>query len=119
MSNMAKPRFVFLLLREHPYGREMLRQLLSAGHSPVLIIEEDSPVADEEREKFLERIAGNEIAPTIEEQALRNGLARELILFSMVFMATKDILYSILMTAGCCPAHTQVLWPQVYVMDKV
>ena len=52
MSNMAKPRFVFLLLREHPYGREMLRQLLSAGHSPVLIIEEDSPVADEEREKF-------------------------------------------------------------------
>ena len=75
MSNMAKPRFVFLLLREHPYGREMLRQLLSAGHSPVLIIEEDSPVADEEREKFLERIAGNEIAPTIEEQALRNGIS--------------------------------------------
>ena len=35
-----------------------------------------------------------------QEQALRNGLARELILFSMVFMATKDILYSILMTAA-------------------
>ena len=75
MSNMTKPRFVFLLLREHPYGREMLRQLLSADHFPVLIIEEDSPVADEEREKFLERIAGNEIAPTIEEQALRNGIS--------------------------------------------
>ena len=35
-----------------------------------------------------------------QEQALRNGLARELILFSMVFMATKDILYSILMTSA-------------------
>jgi methionyl-tRNA formyltransferase len=74
MSDMAKPRFVFLLLKEHPYGREMLKQLLSEGHSPVLIIEEDSPVADEEREKFMERIAGNEIAPTIEDQTLRNGI---------------------------------------------
>ena len=35
-----------------------------------------------------------------QEQALRNGLARELILFSMLFMATKDILQSILMTAA-------------------
>ena len=50
---MAKPRFVFLLLKEHPYGREMLHQILSAGYSPEMIIEEDSPVADEEREKFL------------------------------------------------------------------
>ncbi len=74
MSNMAKPRFVFLLLKEHPYGREMLSQLLSEGFSPDLIIEEDSPVADEEREKFLKRIEGNEIAATIEEQSLRNGI---------------------------------------------
>ena len=35
-----------------------------------------------------------------QEDALRNGLARELILFSMLFMATKDILQSILMTAA-------------------
>lgn len=35
-----------------------------------------------------------------QEEALRNGLARELILFSMLFMATKDILQSILMTAA-------------------
>lgn len=35
-----------------------------------------------------------------QEEALRNGLARELILFSMLFMATKDILNSILMTAA-------------------
>lgn len=35
-----------------------------------------------------------------QEEALRNGLARELVLFSMLFMATKDILQSILMTAA-------------------
>ena len=46
MRDMAKPRFVFLLLKEHPYGREMLHQILSAGYSPEMIIEEDSPVAE-------------------------------------------------------------------------
>ena len=68
MSNMAKPRFAYLLLREHPYGREMLRQILSEGFIPSIIITEDSEIADEEREKFLIRIEGNEIAPTIDEQ---------------------------------------------------
>ncbi|MEC7410040.1 MAG: hypothetical protein VYA98_00330, partial [Candidatus Thermoplasmatota archaeon] len=71
---MAKPRFAFLLLKEHPYGREMLRQILSEGHIPEIIIEEDSPVGDEEREKFLKRIEGNEIAPTIESQAREHGI---------------------------------------------
>ena len=65
---MAKPRFAYLLLREHPYGREMLRQILSEGFIPSIIITEDSKIADEEREKFLIRIEGNEIAPTIDEQ---------------------------------------------------
>lgn len=74
MSIMAKPRFAFLLLKEHPYGREMLRQILSEEHIPEIIIEEDSLVGDEEREKFLKRIEGNEIAPTIEEQAKKNGI---------------------------------------------
>jgi methionyl-tRNA formyltransferase len=74
---MAKPRFAFLLLKEHPYGREMLRQILSKGFVPEIIIEEDSPIADEEREKFLKRIEGNPIAPTIEEQARENGVALE------------------------------------------
>ena len=72
---MAKPRFAFLLLKEHPYGREMLRQVLSEGFVPEIIIEEDSPIADEEREKFLKRIEGNPIAPTIGEQARKNGIA--------------------------------------------
>ena len=46
----------------------MLRQILSEGFVPAIIIEEDSAIGDEEREKFLERIEGNPIAPTIAEQ---------------------------------------------------
>ena len=63
---MAEPQFAFLVLKEHPYGREMLRQLLTGGFTPALVIEEDSAVADEERGKFLERIAGHSLPPTIE-----------------------------------------------------
>ena len=68
-DTMAKPIFAYLLLKEHPYGREMLRQIISAGFIPKLIIQEDSPIATEEREKFLKRIFGNPIAPSIEDQA--------------------------------------------------
>jgi methionyl-tRNA formyltransferase len=71
---MAKPKFAYLLLKEHPYGREMLRQILSEGFVPEIIIEEDSSVGDGEREKFLDRIEGNPIAPTIAEQAAENGI---------------------------------------------
>ena len=56
--------FVFLVLEEHPYGREMLMQLLEAGHVPSAVIEETGPVADEERDKFLARIRGHRVAPT-------------------------------------------------------
>ena len=65
---MAKPRFAFLLLKEHPYGREMLKQILSEGFIPEVIIEEDSEIGTEEREKFLKRIEGNPIAPEISTQ---------------------------------------------------
>ena len=71
---MAKPRFAYLLLTEHPYGREMLRQILSGGYVPEIIIEEDSVIGDEEREKFIKRIEGNQIAPLIAEQAAENGI---------------------------------------------
>ena len=71
---MGKPKFAYLLLKEHPYGREMLKQILSEGYVPEVIIEEDSGVADEEREKFLTRIQGNPIAPSIEEQAMEYGI---------------------------------------------
>ena len=65
---MAKPSFAFLLLKEHPYGREMLKQLISKKFIPKIIITEDSVIADEEREKFLKRIEGNQIAETIQSQ---------------------------------------------------
>jgi methionyl-tRNA formyltransferase len=60
--------FAFLCLKEHPYAREMLRQLMSIGHVPSVIVEETSKIADEEREKFLLRIQGFDVAPTISEQ---------------------------------------------------
>lgn len=60
-------RFAFLVLKEHPYGREMLRILLERGFRPDLIVEEESPVADEERTKFLTRIAAQPVPPTISD----------------------------------------------------
>ncbi|MFT5051803.1 MAG: methionyl-tRNA formyltransferase, partial [Chlamydiales bacterium] len=74
---MSRPIFAFLALEEHPYAREMLRQLLDAGHAPAIIVEERSEVASEEREKFLIRIEGNPLAPTIAEQAARHGIPVE------------------------------------------
>ncbi len=59
--------FAFLVLEEHPYGREMLMQLMEAGHVPSAIIEETGPVAEEERDKFLARIRGHRVAPTFNQ----------------------------------------------------
>jgi len=73
---MAKLNYTFMVLKEHPYGREMLRQLIAAGFEPQTIIEEDSPVADEEREKFLTRIKGFPVAPTFTEQLEGRGIER-------------------------------------------
>jgi len=60
-------RYAFFVLKEHPYGREMLRILLERGFRPGLIVEEDSAVADEERAKFLTRIAGQPVPPTLSD----------------------------------------------------
>ena len=68
MSHMTKPVFAYLLLSEHPYGREMLRQIISEGFVPAIVITEDSAIGDEEREKFLARISGNPVAPTVSAQ---------------------------------------------------
>jgi methionyl-tRNA formyltransferase len=57
--------FAFLVLEEHPYGREMLRVLLENDLIPSLIIQEVSKVGDIEREKFLERIAGQPVPPRL------------------------------------------------------
>lgn len=61
-------RFAFLLLEEHPWGREMLRVLIELGYEPELIVQEVSDVADVEREKFLTRMAGQPLAPRVAEQ---------------------------------------------------
>ncbi len=73
---MTKLNYTFMVLKEHPYGREMLHQLIAAGFEPLAIIEEDSPVADEEREKFLTRIKGFPVAPTFSEQLEGKGIER-------------------------------------------
>lgn len=59
--------FTFLVLEEHPYGREMLRVLMENDLVPDLIIQEVSRVGDEERHKFLERITGQPIPPRLTE----------------------------------------------------
>jgi methionyl-tRNA formyltransferase len=57
--------FAFLVLEEHPYGREMLRILLENGFVPSIIIQEVSRVGDEERDKFLKRIEGQPVPPRL------------------------------------------------------
>ncbi|MFN2291756.1 MAG: formyl transferase [Anaerolineae bacterium] len=57
--------FAFLVLEEHPYGREMLHILLARGFRPELVVQEVSDVAEEERQKFLTRIAGQPVPPTM------------------------------------------------------
>lgn len=69
-------RFVFLVLKEHPYGREVLRILLERGLLPGLIIEEVSAVAAEERHRFLARIAGQPVPPRIAELAAVSDIPR-------------------------------------------
>jgi methionyl-tRNA formyltransferase len=71
---MTKPNFAFLALEEHPYACEMLRQLLSEGFIPKTIIHEASDIAETERAKFLERIAGNPLAPSVAEQAKQHDI---------------------------------------------
>lgn len=65
-------RMVFMVMQEHPYGREMLNHLLAAGFIPLCIIEEKSAVASIEREKFLLRIRGENVPPKIVEMASGN-----------------------------------------------
>ncbi len=58
-----------MVMKEHPFGCEMLAQLLAAGLPPRAILQEDSPAAATERGKFLRRIEGHTLAPSIAEQA--------------------------------------------------
>jgi methionyl-tRNA formyltransferase len=60
-------RFAVLVLEEHPWGREMLRILLERGLVPNVVIQEVSRIGDEEREKFLTRIAGQPVPPRLNQ----------------------------------------------------
>lgn len=71
------PSYTFLVLEEHPYGREMLRELLGIGLRPSLVVEESSEVADVERQKFIERFAGYPLAPTFTELLAGLDVRRE------------------------------------------
>ena len=71
---MSLPRYVFMAIREHPGGREMLARLLDAGFAPALIIEEDSDVGEVEREKFEYRIGAHPVGPPMADQALERGI---------------------------------------------
>jgi len=71
---LSLPRYVFMAIREHPWGREMLAQLLDAGFAPALIIEEDSDVGEVEREKFEYRIGAHPVGPPMADQALERGI---------------------------------------------
>ena len=67
--------FIFLAIKEHPWGREMLSQLLAAGFKPSLIIEEFSEGGEIEREKFEFRIGNHSVGPTIESQAKEHNIS--------------------------------------------
>ena len=62
--------FIFLAIKEHPWGREMLSQLLDAEFMPSLIIQEFSEGGEIEREKFEFRIGEHPLAPTMESLSL-------------------------------------------------
>ena len=63
------PHFIFMAIKEHPWGREMLSQLIDAGFKPALIIQEDSEIGDVERKKFEFRIGDNRIGKLMAVQA--------------------------------------------------
>ena len=60
--------FIFLAIKEHPWGREMLSQLLNSNFIPSLIIQEFSEGGEVEREKFEFRIGTHTVGPTIDSQ---------------------------------------------------
>jgi methionyl-tRNA formyltransferase len=69
--------YAFLVLEEHPYGREMLQELLRNNYIPKFIIQEASAVAEEERHKFYARMAGQPRPPLITEMAAQHGIPVE------------------------------------------
>ena len=67
-------KFVFFSITEHPWGREMLCQLVDSGFIPFLIIEEKSDGGNTEREKFEFRLGSNPLAPTMKSQIEKHNI---------------------------------------------
>jgi methionyl-tRNA formyltransferase len=114
--------FAFLVLEEHPYGREMLRILLERGLVPSVIIQEVSEVGDVEREKFLTRMAGQPVPPRLTQLIAgrkipvycvanhNDNTCRELLAAEkpdvLVLGGTRIIKPAILETAGCATVNS-------------
>jgi methionyl-tRNA formyltransferase len=69
-------RWAFLMLEDHPYGRQMLSRLLEAGFCPRAVIEERSEVAEVERDKFARRMAGFSLAPSVDALLAGRAVSR-------------------------------------------
>lgn len=69
--------FAFLVLAEHPYGRQMLARLLAAELVPDVIVEEHSDDARLEHDKFVERMAGHPLAPGLDALLAGRAVRRE------------------------------------------
>ena len=67
-------KFVFFSITEHPWGREMLCQLIDSGFIPSLIIEEKSDGGNTEREKFEFRLGSNPLAPSMKSQIEKHNI---------------------------------------------
>ena len=63
-----------MCIRDSPWGREMLCQLVDSGFIPSLIIEEKSDGGNTEREKFEFRLGSNPLAPTMKSQIEKHNI---------------------------------------------
>ena len=68
--------WAFLMLEDHPYGREMLARLVEAGFSPRVVVEERSEVARVEKRKFEVRMAGFPLAPAVDATLAGHDVTR-------------------------------------------
>lgn len=77
-SEPADLRFAFLNLRDHPRGQLMLLALVRHGFVPDLVIEEDSPLAEEGRFEQLQELLQTDKFESMEPTAslcARQGIA--------------------------------------------
>eukprot|EP01004_Peranema_trichophorum_P007185 NODE_5972_length_944_cov_39.946407_g5384_i0.p1 GENE.NODE_5972_length_944_cov_39.946407_g5384_i0~~NODE_5972_length_944_cov_39.946407_g5384_i0.p1 ORF type:complete len:118 (-),score=24.37 NODE_5972_length_944_cov_39.946407_g5384_i0:520-873(-) len=69
-------RIAFLVLQEHPYGRQMLLEIIRHGHIPSIVVEESTALALEEKNKFEIRIQGHDLPPSISDLCAQHNIER-------------------------------------------